>query len=159
MPLPSPAELFARFEAGEIDRAELHVLMAGHARNLIAEMEEDYQNPLGAWWEGVLARKAMGRLTARHGAKLVREVLGALAEADFPAAGWLWNADHPDVPLHCFLRMKRRPVFRLLSLQTQGSDVLAKVETSIDQGDAVARRSFLLVRDGKWRLRCDGKHC
>jgi len=36
--IPTPDRLFARFERGEIERDELHALMAAHARELIVEM-------------------------------------------------------------------------------------------------------------------------
>ena len=39
---PTPNQLFALYERGEIEREELHALMAVHARELISEMEEDY---------------------------------------------------------------------------------------------------------------------
>ena len=40
--LPTPQELFARFERGEIERDELQALMAIHARELIAEAARRY---------------------------------------------------------------------------------------------------------------------
>ncbi|HEY1120314.1 MAG TPA: hypothetical protein VGE67_01885, partial [Haloferula sp.] len=113
--LPTPSQIIASFERGEIERDELHAMMALHARELIREMEEDYQNPAAAWIESLLARRATGRLVRRHGARVVREVLVAIAEVpDFPPARYLWNAGHADVPLHCFFRMRRDPVFRIL---------------------------------------------
>jgi hypothetical protein len=101
--IPTPKQLFALFERGEIERDELQALMALHAKELIAEMEEDYQNPAAAWIETLLARRAASRLVRKHGSRLLREVLIALAELEeFPPAKRLWNAAHPDVPLHCF---------------------------------------------------------
>ena len=154
--IPTPNQLFALFERGEIDRDELQVLMAVHARELIAEMEEDYRNPAAAWLETMLARRAAGRLVRRHSGRLVREILVALAEVpDFPPARYLWNAAHPDVPLHCFLRMRREPVFRILKIAHQ-SDV---IELSVEHGDAgrgrATQRMFRLMRDDRWRLRVE----
>lgn len=152
--IPSPSQIIASFERGEMEREEMHALMALHARELIQEMEQDYQNPAAAWIESLLARRAAGRLVRRHGAHLLREVLGALAELeDFPAGRHLWNAAHPDVPIHCFLRMRREPVFRILSLEW-GSD---GIRVMIEHGDPArgkpSRRRFLLTRDGKWKLK------
>jgi hypothetical protein len=48
-------QLTARFERGEIDRTKFQSLMAIHARELIAEIEEDHLNPLAAWVESRLA--------------------------------------------------------------------------------------------------------
>jgi hypothetical protein len=152
--IPTPNQLFAMFERGEIERDELQALMAAHARELIAEMEENYQNPAAAWIESLLARQSAARLARRHGGSLVREVLVALSELpDFPPVRHLWNAAHPDVPLHCFLRMRREPVFRILQLG-QRADV---VELLIEHGDARrgrgTRQTFILRRDERWRLR------
>ncbi len=152
MHIPQPPELFARFERGEIERDELQRLMALHAREIIEEMEEDYRHPAAAWWEGVLARRAMHRLQRTHGARLIREVLLALSTADFPAARFLWNADHPDVPLHCFLRMKRKPVFRLLSLHERGADCVVVFEAEGPEGEKPEKHQIIMVRDRLWRL-------
>ena len=76
----NPNQLFALYERGEIEREELHALMAVHARELISEMEEDYQNPAAALIENLLARRAVRRLARRHGGRLLREILIALAD-------------------------------------------------------------------------------
>lgn len=139
-----------------MEREEMHALMALHARELIREMEEEYQNPAAAWIESLLARRSMSRLVRRHSARLVREVLVALADVpDFPPVGNLWNAAHPDVPLHCFLRIRREPVFRILGLESKGGEIL----THIEHGEAArgkgTRRTFRLIRDQFWKLRAE----
>lgn len=154
--IPTPSQLVAQFERGEIEREEFQTLMAVHARELIAEIEEDYQNPAAAWIESLLARQAAGRLVRRHGSRLMREVLVALADVpDFPPARYLWNAGHPDVPLHCFLRIRRTPVFRILQVD-HSKDSIAVV---VEHGDAGrgrgTRRRFHLTRDDRWRLRAE----
>jgi hypothetical protein len=154
--IPTPRQLFARFERGEIERDELQAMMAVHARDLIREMEEDHQNPAAAWIEGLLARRAAGKLARRHGSRLLREVLVALSEVpDFPPARLLWNAGHPDVPLYCFLRMRRLPVFRIAGID-HGPDGIRLI---VEYGDAgrgqATRRSFLLKRGDDWRLRAE----
>jgi len=152
--IPTPGELFARFERGEIERDELHAMLAVHARELIAEMEEDRLNPAAAWIENLLARRVAGSLAKRHGTRLVREVLAALAALpDFPPSRYLWNATHADVPLHCFLRMRREPVFRIVSfLQREGCIELTTEHGSSRRGLATRRR-FTLRRDERWILR------
>lgn len=134
----------------------MHALMALHARGLIEEMEEDYQNPAAAWIESLLARRAIRRLVSRHGSRLLREVLGALADVpDFPPARLLWNATHPDVPLHCFMRMRREPVFRILSLEV----LSGVVRVAVEHGDAArgkaTRQAFVLKRDALWKLKAE----
>jgi hypothetical protein len=155
MHAPHPPELFARFERGEIERDELQRQMALLAREIIEEMEADYHNPAAAWWEGMLARRAIHRLQRVHGIRLLRDVLLALSAADFPAARFLWNADHTDVPLYCFLRMKRRPVFKLLSLRETGNRCLVTIETDDEVSGKVMKQTIVLIRDARWMLRLD----
>ena len=151
--IPTPRQIFASFERGEIERDELHALMALHARELIQEMEEDHQNPAAAWIEGLLARRAMNRLVKLHGGHLLREILIALADvAAFPPSRYLWNAAHPDVPLHCFLRIRREPVFRILSVEAKFGEVWVLVEYGEAAKGKGSRRSFHLKRDPNWKL-------
>jgi hypothetical protein len=156
MMLPTPSQIFASYERGEIERAEMHALMALHARELIVEMDEDYQNPAAAWIESLLARRAAGRLVRRHGGRLLREVLAALAEVpDFAPARYLWNAAHPDVPLHCFLRIRREPVFRILLMEVKEGEVRVVTEQGRAAKGQAMRQSFLLKRDDQWKLKAE----
>jgi hypothetical protein len=155
--LPTPSEIFARFERGEIERDEVHALMALHARELITEMEEDYQHPAAALIENLRARRLAARLVRRHGGRLLREVLIALSEVpDFPPARRLWNAPHPDVPLYCFLRIAREPVFRILSILSSGTDLEVTVEHGAAGRGKATPRLFMLRRDADWRLKVTG---
>lgn len=152
--MQTPRQIIASFEQGEIAREEMHALMALHARELIAEMEEDYQNPAAAWIERLLARRATGRLVRRHSARLLREVLVALADVpDFPPVRNLWNASHPDIPLHCFLRIRREPVFRILSVDSKSGVIRVLIEHGEAARGKGTRRTFLLQRDPDWKLR------
>jgi hypothetical protein len=154
--LPTPSQIFASYERGEIERDEMHALMALHARELIAEMEEDYQNPAAAWIESLLARRAAGRLVRRHGARLMREVLTALSEVpEFPPAKYLWNAAHAEVPLHCFLRIRREPVFRILLLDSKGGEIRVLTEHGRSKKGQATRQEFLLKRDDRWKLKAE----
>lgn len=154
--IPTPKELFASFERGEIERDELHAMMALHARELIVEMEEDYQNPAAAWIESLLARRAIGRLVRRHGSRMVRDVLVALAEVpDFPPGRYLWNASHPDVPLHCFLRIRRVPVFRILNFDAAPGEIRVLIEHGQAAKGQATRRSFLVKRDDRWKMKAE----
>jgi hypothetical protein len=154
--IPTPNQLFAMFERGEIERDELHALMATHARELIAEMEEDRLNPVEALIENLLARQAVARLARRHGERLLREVLVALSELEnFPPVRHLWNADHPDVPLHCFVRMRREPVFRILQLIKRDEVIELKLEHGDAKRGKGTRETFIMRRDERWRLRVE----
>ena len=152
--IPTPNQLFASYERGEIERDELHALMALHARELIHEMEEDHQNPASALIEALLARRSAGRLVRSHGGRLLREVLVALADVpDFPPTKYLWNAAHPDIPLHCFLRIRREPVFRISAIRPRGDGLEVDVEHGSNGRGKATKRTFLLKRDDSWRLR------
>jgi hypothetical protein len=152
--IPTPNQLFAQFERGEIEREELHAHLAVHARELIREMEEDHQNPAAAWIEGMLARQAVRSLARRHGKRLLREVLVALSEVpDFPPARHLWNASHPDLPLHCFMRIRREPVFRIARMVTREQVVELIVEHGAAGRGRTTRQTITLRRNAQWRLK------
>lgn len=155
--IPTPSQIFASFERGEIERDEMHALMALHAREIIKEMEEDYQNPASALIESLLARRSMSQLVRRHSGRLLREILSALADvADFPPTRYLWNAAHPDVPLHCFLRMRREPVFRISAIKVKGDEIGVEVECGSAGRGKAQKRTFLLKRDELFKLRVIG---
>jgi hypothetical protein len=152
--IPTPREIFASYERGEIERMEMQALMALHARELIQEMEEDRLNPAAAWIEGLLARRAASRLVKLHGARLLREVLGALADLpEFPPVRHLWNSAHPDVPLHCFFRIRREPVFRILSIAARADGFQVMIEHGEAARGKATRQGFILKRDDQWRLK------
>lgn len=157
-PPPTPSQLFRLFEVGRISRDELHAAMAVHARQIIDEMVEARRNPIAAYFEELLNRKAAARLARLWGERAVREALSALAEApDFPPANLLWNAGHTDVPLHCFIRTRREPIFRVLRLQPRPGGV----EIAVEHGKAKRRESmreqFFLRRDRWGRLAVDSR--
>ena len=113
--------------------------MAEHAKELIKDIEDAKQNPLAAYMDKMLSKQAANKLRRRYTEPVVREVLSALAEIpDFQPANLLWNAGHRDVPLHCFLRPRREPVFRIVSLELSGH----LVEISIEHGPAKRRDSI-----------------
>lgn len=128
VPLP-PQKLFRMFHAGEISRAELQLRLAGHQRELIAEIEERRLNPLVAFVEDFQVKREAERLRRHCGEGLAREVMVALAEVpDFEPALLIWNANQRDIPFHCFFRFRREPIFRLRSIKDRGMSVVAEVE-------------------------------
>ncbi len=138
------------FKCGELTRAELHAAMAEHAMRIIGEIEEVRRNPVAAYIEGLRNRRAASRLARRHGEAYLRGVLLALSEApDFPPAAYLWNAWHWDVPLHCFIRMRHEPVFRVLRLDSKRMSARIIVEHGHNKGrngTKPKRESFTLRR-------------
>lgn len=148
--METPKQLVRKLERGEIDRAEFQRLMAVHAREILEEIEEDHQNPIAAWMETRLAVASLRKLLRENSAYRLREILIALSEAPgFPLAKYLWNADHPDVPLHCFFRIRKQPVFRILSIRAKSDSV----EVLLEIFKTKNRRRVVLTRDSGWRLR------
>jgi len=144
--LRTPPQLFEDYESGLLTREQLHAAMAFHARGLIEEVVEASENPLAAWWEGLLARKTASRLAARHGEKRMRAIFSALADVpDFLPAQWLWNAHHPDVPLFCFLRLRKEPVFRVLNVVNEAGIVTVKIEYGAADKHEITREEFVLA--------------
>ncbi|MBL9154834.1 MAG: hypothetical protein JNK37_20300 [Verrucomicrobiales bacterium] len=144
-PLPTPPELFRLFERGDLSREQLQAAMALHARDLIAEMTTTHRHPAAAWMEQIRNRAAAARLARRHGAALVREILSALGNLSaFPPALLLWNAAHRDVPLHCFIRSRHEPIFRILRLRTDRQGVCIDVEWG--EAADLARESITFAR-------------
>lgn len=143
--LRTPPQLFDDFEAGLLTREQLHTAMAFHAKGLIEEIIEADENPLAAWWESVLARKVASRLAARHGEKRIRAIFSALSNVpDFLPAQWLWNALHPDVPLFCFLRLRKEPIFRLANVTNNAGRVKVIVEYGASDRKLTTREEFRL---------------
>lgn len=147
--LETPRQLVARFERGELDHMEFQALMSIHQRELIREIDEDHQNPLAAWLESRLARASVKKLLNSHTAFQIREVLIALSEVDgFPLAKYIWNAAHPDLPLHCFFRIRKEPVLQIISIRSEGNTVEVHLEIHRNRN----RQKITLTRDSQWRL-------
>ncbi len=142
---PTPPQLFDEFDAGRITREQLHAALAWHARGLVEEIVEAHGNPHATWWEGMLAKRAAIRLANRHGIWRIRHVLAALSRMpDFEPARYLWNALHPDVPLHVFFRLRSHPVFRLLKIENRHGSLHAFVEYE-DETENLRRETYLLT--------------
>ncbi|MCB1229316.1 MAG: hypothetical protein KDN19_03570 [Verrucomicrobiae bacterium] len=150
-PLPTPPELFRRYERGELSKEQLHAAMSMHAGELIDEMIESRKNPVAAYLEQLRNRTVAARLARRHGSTQLREILTALGVIpDFPPAQLLWNAPHREVPLHCFFRTRHEPLFRIVKLKAMAT----RVRVVVEYGEAASpvRETILLVRDRFQRL-------
>lgn len=152
--LPTPSQIFAKYDRGEIGLPEVHEMISRHAKGLIEEMEEDYRNPAAALMEYLLAKRAVSKLARKHGARLLREMFHALSEVEgFEPAHLLWNALHFDVPLHCFVRIRRVPVFRVVSMEQSGSWLVVVTEHGPLSKKLRVRRKFMLQRNAARTLR------
>ncbi len=141
------------FEAGEITRTQFQQQMAVHQQELIAEMEEVRLNPIAAFIDHVLNKRAAAKLEHQYGEDPVREVFAALAEVPgFPPAKYLWNAQHPHMPLHCFIRTKREPVFRVVSLTVLGQATFVTVEHGQAGKNQAVREEFSFRRNRQGQL-------
>ncbi len=151
--LPTPPELFRQFETGQLSREELQATMALHARALIEEMEDERKNPKRSYLERLRNAAAIRRWTRKFSRREIREVLNALGEVrDFPPAVLLWNASHGDVPLHCFVRMRREPVFRIKELVVEPMNAVITVEYGKASRKESTRETFCFRRDENWRF-------
>ena len=152
--LPTPRQLARQLDRGQITREEYRQAMALHALEVIEEMKEVHQNPVAAYIYALIDKRAAQKLVHRHGEQLVREVLVALSEVrQFPPAHRLWNALQPLSPLHCFLRVRQAPVFRIVHLDSQPWIVTVRVEYGTrDPDDGVMREEFHLRRDHEGSL-------
>lgn len=146
--LPTPPELFRQFETGEISREELQATMALHARDLIDEMVEDHKNPFKAYMERIRNLTATTKLSRKHSSALLREVFTAMGKIpNFPPAHLLWNASHRQMPLHCFVRMKVEPIFRVVKMEVTPMKVTVRVEYGESAKDKIIRETIVLHRD------------
>lgn len=144
-PRPTPPQIFEEFESQRITREQLHAALRWHHLDLIDEVVEAHENPLATFWEGLLAKRAAARWSGRHGHWRIRHIFHALSHVpDFPPAQGLWNALHPDVPLHCFFRLRRAPVFRLLKVQVRHGLIEVHVEHG-SKADGFQREAFHLT--------------
>ena len=64
----------------------------------------------------------------------------------FPPARLLWNAAHRHVPLHCFIRAKKKPIFRVRSLELKKNSAKIDIEYQFDNASRMTRERFLLKR-------------
>lgn len=141
------------FERGEISREQFRTMLNVHAQALIEEMEDVHLNWLAAWMETLRNRRVASRLARDHGEPLLREVFVALSDLpDFPLGNWLWNADRPHLPLYCFLRSRREPVFRVLKLASAPFEVSISIEYGSVRKSEALREKFIFSRDRFGRL-------
>ncbi len=132
--------------------------MSHHAESLIEEMVEVHENPVAAWLETMRNRRTAAKLARQHGEPLVRELLLALSEVpNFPLAHWLWNADHTRLPLYCFLRSRREPIFRILKITSVPFELTIQVEYGSTIKSKATRESFTFGRDRFGRLTLQGR--
>jgi hypothetical protein len=149
--LPTPNQLFRQFELGQIDREQLRASMAVHARLIIAEVEEVRVNPVVAFMDQMLCKRLASKLIKLHGEDTVREVLTALADIpNFPPAALVWNADHELVPLECFFRIKRGPVFFVHKMQVEPQLVSVHIEHGVK--DSAKKEEIQLRRNRQGKL-------
>ncbi len=143
------------FESGEITREELHASINAHAKALVDEIVEEHSNPIAAYLEQIRNRRAAKKLIRKNGGAVVREVLTALGrDRSFPLAGLLWNADHEDVPIFCFLRATHPPIFRVREITNHPQVVLIKIEFGMGLKE-LNRETITLLRDWKGELKVD----
>jgi len=144
----TPRQIFRLYDNGALSREQLREALNTHALELIDEMEDVHQNPSASWLESMVNKHHAARLIRLHGEPVVREVMLALSEIPgFTPGRWLWNADHADVPLHCFLRTRRAPLFRVMKITSAPFVLTALIEHSDSRKEKLQREHFTLERD------------
>lgn len=127
--------------------------MAIHAQALVAEMTEARRSPVAAYLERLRNYATARRLAKRYGPAKIREILTALGEIEgFPPAQILWNANHGDVPLHCFFRTRIEPVFRIVHLDIRPMQVWVRVEYGPAHPKRIIRENIRLQRNASLEL-------
>ncbi len=151
--LPAPAHLFRLFDQGRITRSEFQAAMRLHQLLLIDDIHDAMRDPGLSWFDEVLNRRAARRLIKQHGEDIVRETLVALSDIPgFPPAIHLWNAGHRLVPLYCFLRTKRAPIFRITRLDAAPQAVGIVIEYSRGRKEDITREEISLRRNRQGQL-------
>lgn len=143
----TPRQLAHAYERDEISREEFQRAMLAIQIELLSEAAENRRNPITAYLNERLNKRAVKKLLKSAKEPDLREIFYALGDLpDFPPAKLLWNADQRDIPLHVFLRSREEPVFRITYL----SVTQMKVELSIEHGSAkkqhVTREDITLNR-------------
>lgn len=152
-PIPTPAQLFRQLEQGRITSEHFRTAMALHQRMLIEDIEDSSRDPGLSWFDEVLNRRAARHLEKTYGEEIVREALVALSEMpDFPPAHQIWNAGHKLVPLYCFLRTKRAPVFRVVKMDVLPQVVEIVIEYGGSRKTECVREEVTLRRNRQGQL-------
>ena len=151
--IPTPAQLFRQFEQGRITHEYFRSVMTLHQRLLLDDIEDASRDPGLSWFDEVLNRRAARNLEKTHGEDIVRETLVALSEMpDFPPAVQIWNAGHKLVPLYCFLRTKRAPVFRIINMEVLPQMVGIVIEYGRAKKGECTREEITLRRSRQGQL-------
>ncbi|MEM9283949.1 MAG: hypothetical protein AAGA96_19175 [Verrucomicrobiota bacterium] len=151
--LPTPPQLFRQFERGQISREELHATLALHARDLISQMEQERKNPRNSYLERLRNFAMARKLAKKHGRSRLREVLAGLGAIEgFPPSQILWNANHNDVPLHCFFRSRIEPVFRITRLEVEPMEVIVEVAYGARDKKKTTRELITFSRNARLEL-------
>lgn len=151
--LPTPAQLFRQFEQGRITSEHFRSMMTLHQRLLLEDIDDSTRDPGLSWFDEVLNRRAARHLEKAHGEDAVREVLVALSEVpDFPPAHQIWNAGHKLLPLYCFFRTKRGPIFRIVNMDVLPQMVGVVVEYGRSRKSDCVREEITLRRNRQGEL-------
>jgi len=123
---------------------------------LLSEAIENKCNPITAYLNERLNKRAVQKLLKSASEVEIREILYALGDlTDFAPARLLWNADQRDIPLHVFIRSREEPIFRITFLNVS----MMRIELSIEHGSAqkgqTLREDIVLTRTGTGFLRVD----
>lgn len=138
IPLRTPRQLARALDQGLVSKEQFRDAMAVLQLQLLVEANEVRRNPVAAYLDGRMAKRAVRKLLRSASEAELREVLFALGDlVDFEPAQLLWNADQLDIPLHVFIRPRLEPIFRITYLNVTQMEV----EISIEHGSAKKRET------------------
>ena len=154
----SPRQLAHAYEKDLITREQFQLAMMALQVELLTEATENKRNPITAYLNERLNKRAVQKLLKSANEVEIREILYALGDLpDFTPAKLLWNADQREIPLHVFIRSREEPVFRITFLNTS----MMRIELSIEHGSAkkgqTTREDITLTRTGTGFLRIDSR--
>lgn len=151
--LPTPSRLFQWYEEGKITREQWIAAMHLHLEDLLDEIEYDDRHPAIAKMDTMMSKRAAKKLLKDTTETQLREVFLALAELDdFPPSNILWNADQWDIPLHCFVRQRREPVFKIHDLRITRETARLRIEHGSADKDQSTHETISLRRDYMGKL-------
>ncbi|GAA5495629.1 hypothetical protein Rhal01_01808 [Rubritalea halochordaticola] len=151
--LPTPSRLFQWYEEGKITRAQWVAAMHLHLEDLLEEIDYDDKHPAIAKMDTVTSKRAAKKLLKDTTEPQLREVFLALAELDdFPPSNYLWNASQWDIPLHCFVRQRREPVFKIHELRITREMARLRVEHGSANKKEATHEIITLRRDYMGKL-------
>lgn len=157
--LQTPRQLARAMERGLITKEAFRQGMMVLQLQLLVEANEVRRNPVAAYLDQRLAKRAIAKLLRSASESELREVLYALGDlVDFAPAQLLWNADQMDIPLHIFIRPRLEPVFRITYLNVRQMQIDISIEHGSARKSETIREDLRFERSALGELHIRSRH-